>query len=661
MRILINEYDFNSAVCIIENTISTYLLNTMLSKDFGEEFYSIIVNKKMNKREKSELLVEVRGIDLFTGKTEETIEFKKQLLHGVPSELVEELYLRHPSMGRNIMKVGYMYSELAEKKWIAGKGYARDFVETIGFPEIFAGLPGDRKSQKRTIEEIPPKLATPSLKPYQVKMKNKILAILNGDSLNRCCMISLPTGGGKTRVAVEAFLEWMQRRFEENKYLVWIAQSEELCEQCISCIEQIWSSTEFILPLRVYRYFSGFEPSMEELCGVVVVCNIQKIYSQLKTENKMIVKTILKHTGALIIDEAHRASTEMYDVILDLASKLTDERLFPICGLSATPGRTKIEEEGKKLINRFEANLIMPEFDGDDVQYRSCPIKYFKDKKYLSITKHIVYANEKEYELTEHEVEKMGKGIDAEYPNVFLKRLARDIENNRRILKRIFDIPKGQPTLIYTCTVEQARQFTWCMLHKGRSAAYIDSDTNRNIRRNVIVNFKQGNIQFLFNYGVLTTGFDAPKVENIVLARPIRSEILYEQIIGRGIRGTEFGGTEFCTIIDFFDNILIQGVPQSFERFKQYWDYDANNHKINYNMGSDILDDFIEKIYIAEKVGVCPICQVPLNNNVSHYKKNEKDKKLIVRSCECCNKRFVTSRFYMTETFPKEYFDCIQI
>lgn len=40
-------------------------------------------------------------------------------------------------------------------------------------------------------------------------------------------------------MAVEAFLEWMQRRFEENKYLVWIAQSEELCEQCISCIEQI--------------------------------------------------------------------------------------------------------------------------------------------------------------------------------------------------------------------------------------------------------------------------------------------------------------------------------------------------------------------------------------------------------------------------------------
>lgn len=373
----------------------------------------------------------------------------------------------------------------------------------------------------------------------------------------------------------------MQRRFEENKYLVWIAQSEELCEQCISCIEQIWSNTEFILPLRIYRYFSAFEPPIEELCGGVVVCNIQKIYSQLKTKNRRIVEIILKHSGALIIDEAHRASTEMYDVILDVAKKMTKDKLFPICGLSATPGRTKIEEEGKKLVNLFEANLIMPEFEEEDEQYRSCPLKYFKDKKYLSITKHIFYTDGKEYQLTEQEVEKMGQELDAEYPNVFLKRLAKDMESNKRILDKILEIPEKQPTLIYACTVEQAKQFTWCMLHEGRSAAYIDSNTNRNIRRRVIEKFKKGEIQFLFNYGVLTTGFDAPKVENIVLARPIRSEILYEQIIGRGIRGPEFGGTDFCTIIDYFDNILVQGVPQSFERFKKYWDLDGDNNEIN--------------------------------------------------------------------------------
>lgn len=61
MRSLIDDSDFNRAVCIIEKRVSTYLINTMLIKDLGEEFYSLVVeNKKMNKRAKCEFLVEER-------------------------------------------------------------------------------------------------------------------------------------------------------------------------------------------------------------------------------------------------------------------------------------------------------------------------------------------------------------------------------------------------------------------------------------------------------------------------------------------------------------------------------------------------------------------------------------------------------------------------
>ncbi|MCD8500516.1 MAG: hypothetical protein LRY71_01065 [Bacillaceae bacterium] len=41
--------------------------------------------------------------------------------------------------------------------------------------------------------------------------------------------------------------------------------------------------------------------------------------------------------------------------------------------------------------------------------------------------------------------------------------------------------------------------------------------------------FKKGEIEFLFNYGVLTTGFDAPKTDHILICRPTSSIILYEQ------------------------------------------------------------------------------------------------------------------------------------
>ena len=83
--------------------------------------------------------------------------------------------------------------------------------------------------------------------------------------------------------------------------------------------------------------------------------------------------------------------------------------------------------------------------------------------------------------------------------------------------------------------------------------------------------FKQKKIEFLFNFGVLTTGFDAPKTDCIVIVRPTTSEVLYEQIIGRGLRGPEFGGTEECDIIDFADNIFRLGSQMAYTRFAEFW------------------------------------------------------------------------------------------
>ncbi|MEW4278919.1 helicase-related protein [Priestia megaterium] len=49
--------------------------------------------------------------------------------------------------------------------------------------------------------------------------------------------------------------------------------------------------------------------------------------------------------------------------------------------------------------------------------------------------------------------------------------------------------------------------------------------------------FEKDEIEFLFNYGVLTTGFDAPKTDHILICLPTSSIILYEQTVGRWLRG----------------------------------------------------------------------------------------------------------------------------
>jgi DNA repair protein RadD len=90
-------------------------------------------------------------------------------------------------------------------------------------------------------------------------------------------------------------------------------------------------------------------------------------------------------------------------------------------------------------------------------------------------------------------------------------------------------------------------------------------------RRRVIGEFKNQSLRVLCNCEVLTTGFDAPRVTHVVIGRPTVSRVLYEQIVGRGLRGPKFGGTETCTIIDCHDEISGTRPTLGYESFRRIW------------------------------------------------------------------------------------------
>lgn len=164
-------------------------------------------------------------------------------------------------------------------------------------------------------------------------------------------------------------------------------------------------------------------------------------------------------------------------------------------------------------------------------------------------------------------------------PPGFLKRLSNDNERNLQILKKLLEIERARPTLVYACTVDHAEFLSFILNEKGRGSGSISAKTPLTIRRGLIDSFKKGNIDFLCNFGVLTTGFDAPKTECIVICRPTTSEVLYEQIVGRGMRGPEFGGTEFCDVIDFSDNIHRLGGQMAYTRFEDFWFSEPSEEK----------------------------------------------------------------------------------
>lgn len=562
------EVELAAGLLVNEYRVSPQMLGQLFDTDQRDQANSILQalgDKRLCALDVARLLIQREGPALFSGSKEVTRELRLHILGGLPDEQVEGLFERNPPSGKNITSVSRMRRPLAWMKWSSGKRWARDFVAATGFPAIFAGV--EQREKVSTILDVPPLKKPPKLADFQAGLKERMLKVLERYGDRTRCVVTLPTGGGKTRIAVEAFIDWMQPRFAAGKYLIWIAQSEELCEQAIACIEQMWGSREFVGPLRIYRFFGGRDIPTEELRGGVVVASIQQLHYRIKAEDEAI-EAVLKDTGAMIIDEAHRAVSAMYDTLLDRAEEICGPDLFPICGLTATPGRAGMNssEETVKLVGRFEVYLVKPELGK---KYETNPLRYFREHRFLARARHVLCHSGREYVLTDDDLEDMKR--ESDLPAGFLKRLAADRERNLLVVRRLLELPEGTPTLVYACTVEHAYFLAAILTAQGRRAAAVSADTPMTIRRALVQDFKDGKIEFLCNYGVLTTGFDAPKTGCIALCRPTTSEVLYEQIIGRGLRGSEFGGTEECTIIDFADNIRRLGPPLAYARFADFW------------------------------------------------------------------------------------------
>ena len=78
---------------------------------------------------------------------------------------------------------------------------------------------------------------------------------------------------------------------------------------------------------------------------------------------------------------------------------------------------------------------------------------------------------------------------------------------------------------------------------------------------------------------MLSTGFDAPGTDAILIARPTTSPVLYSQMLGRGLRGPRVGGNPECLLLDLKDNLI--GLPDERVCFTLFDNYYDNVSEIN--------------------------------------------------------------------------------
>jgi len=110
-------------------------------------------------------------------------------------------------------------------------------------------------------------------------------------------------------------------------------------------------------------------------------------------------------------------------------------------------------------------------------------------------------------------------------------------KNLHRLAGPTLAIIRNRRALVFTASVEQAERLAEILnRHRDGMAGWVCGKTEKEERRRILSDFKDGRLQVVVNCAVLTEGFDDPGVEVIVMARPTKSRSLYAQMVGRATR-----------------------------------------------------------------------------------------------------------------------------
>lgn len=429
---------------------------------------------------------------------------------------------------------------------------ARAFVASIGFPLEFAASPEVRREAE---ELISGPIELPRLHDFQNEVLQNIEDLLASGTPRRRAVVSLPTGGGKTRVTVEAAVRLVAAPEGNQRSIIWVAQTDELCEQAVQAFRQVWiNHGAQDTDLRIVRLWGGNpDPAIQETNKpVVVIASIQTLRSRMGTDDL----AWLQNPGLVVVDECHHAITPSYSKLLRWldaeaprpGSPEKDEP--PVLGLSATPFRTD-DGESHRLARRFD-NRWFPQ-DQEGLHRRLCSQGVLAIPDYECL--------ESGAGLLDEEIERLAKlpepweGLDFENAiEAINQRLAGDTKRNQCLVERI---RRGaeHAILFFSNSVEHAEVIAAQLHLAGIPAAAISGDTPRVARRHFLERFQRGDIRVLCNHTVLSTGFDAPKTDMVIIARQVFSPVRYMQMVGRGLRGEANGGTSRCKIVTVMDNL----------------------------------------------------------------------------------------------------------
>ncbi|MGE6415880.1 DEAD/DEAH box helicase [Planococcus kocurii] len=378
-------------------------------------------------------------------------------------------------------------------------------------------------------------------------------------------LLHMPTGAGKTRTAMNIISDYL--RANERSLVIWLATTEELCQQAFEEFEKSWS----ILGNReISLYKLWGDSSIDNINNLdgLVVAGLPKLVSIINSQAG-IQKFVDFSTKLdfIVMDEAHQAIAPTYKFIIETIFDVYTRKNKKLLGLSATPGRTWNDiEEDMKLSNFFSNNKVSLKVEGFDN-----PVDYLVSEGYLA---KVNYKNINYYGKDEKNVFTLEKYVDI--PAFILKALGEDEQRNIQVILYSEDLAKRHNRIIvFAPSVESSNLIAFVLRHKGYNAFSLTGKTDTNLRRKIIEDYKDDDPtpKIIVNYGILTTGFDAPKTSSAIIARPTMSLVLYSQMVGRAIRGVKAGGNTEAEILTVIDEELpgFNNVADAFFNWEDVW------------------------------------------------------------------------------------------
>ena len=423
----------------------------------------------------------------------------------------------------------------------------------------FATLPSSKESPLRLDSDVQPQRG---LFPHQKRAASEVEKHLNNNVLPRRVMLHLPTGVGKTRTAMSIVATHLRQR--QCGVVLWLATTKELLEQSASEFELTWKKVGD-RAVKIMRFWGNYSPPIDDMSDGIIFAGLAKLHSFSNDHRRL--WQLGDKVSFVVFDEAHQSVARTY---FDLSESIvTRNPKTKFLGLSATPGRTYNDPETDQAVaDHFNGNKVTLRFG------RKNPIQHLTEEGYLASVDFSTLNIRSGLDLSDKDLRLLSQSL--KLPKFIVKKLGINEQRNLRIVERLLNLYESHSRiLVFATSVEHAQILNCVCKAIGLKSNLVLGSTNPMIRDKVIRKFKGSSRarQILINFGVLTTGFDAPSASAVLIARPTKSLVLYSQMIGRVIRGPKAGGNSRCEVVTVVDTELpgFRSVAEAFSNWEDIW------------------------------------------------------------------------------------------